>query len=224
MGASISPSGETWVPWKLSESYGATIFHLGCPAPRHEPVGTSCEAPHLAVLGFTQIWHLPPNKAMEQTGRGYDAYDLILANSTRKAPLPQVRVGPSLLLSLKSLKGWTGMSSRKPRVYFAFDNHDTQFGQSLGSWVDTDFKAQVRCVFYGDLYPNDECFDEGTSRTLKKLLLARRSARKLFAYGPMVDYFEHRNCIGFVRMGDSDHAGICWPRSIDHPAIVFAEQ
>ncbi|KAG2367846.1 glycoside hydrolase family 13 protein [Suillus spraguei] len=94
------------------------------------------------------------------------------------------------------------------------DNHDTQVGQSLESWVDTNFKAQAYalillrchgypCVFYGDLYPNDECFDEGTSRTLKQLLLARKS----FAYGPMVDYFEHRNCIGFVRMGDSDHAG-----------------
>ncbi|KAG1747247.1 glycoside hydrolase family 13 protein [Suillus paluster] len=94
------------------------------------------------------------------------------------------------------------------------DNHDTQVGQSLESWVDTNFKAQAYalillrchgypCVFYGDLYPNDECFDEGTSRTLKQLLLARKS----FAYGPMVDYFEHRNCIGFVRMGDSNHAG-----------------
>ncbi|KAG2147559.1 glycoside hydrolase family 13 protein [Suillus clintonianus] len=94
------------------------------------------------------------------------------------------------------------------------DNHDTQVGQSLESWVDTNFKAQAYaiillrchgypCVFYGDLYPNDECFDEGTSRILKQLLLARKS----FAYGPMVDYFDHRNCIGFVRMGDSDHAG-----------------
>lgn len=80
--------------------------------------------------------------------------------------------------------------------------------------MDTNFKAQAYalillrshgypCVFYGDLYPNDECFDAGISRTLKQLLLARKS----FAYGPMVDYFEHRNCIGFVRMGDSDHAG-----------------
>ncbi|KAG1750806.1 glycoside hydrolase family 13 protein [Suillus lakei] len=94
------------------------------------------------------------------------------------------------------------------------DNHDTQVGQSLESWVDINFKAQAYalillrchgypCVFYGDLYPNDECFDEGTSRTLKQLLLARKS----FAYGPMVDYFEHRNYIGFVRMGDSNHAG-----------------
>ncbi|OJA12415.1 hypothetical protein AZE42_03391 [Rhizopogon vesiculosus] len=96
------------------------------------------------------------------------------------------------------------------------DNHDTlqQVGQSLESWVGINFKSQAYalillrchgypCVFYGDLYPNDECYDEDTSRTLKQLLLARKS----FAYGPMVDYFEHRNCIGFVRMGDSDHAG-----------------
>jgi alpha-amylase len=64
-------------------------------------------------------------------------------------------------------------------------------------------RASCRCVFYGDLYPNDECYDEATSRTLKQLL----HVRKTFAYGPMVDYFEHRNCIGFVRIGNSNYAG-----------------
>jgi len=55
------------------------------------------EAPHLAALGFTQIWLPPPNKATRQVrvsgfndmfttlnrvkllqmGQGYDAYDLV---------------------------------------------------------------------------------------------------------------------------------------------------
>jgi hypothetical protein len=58
------------------------------------------------------------------------------------------------------------------------------------------------CVFYGDLYPNQQ-YDKGTSDGLRLLIEARRR----FAYGHTVDYFEDRNCIGFVRMGDGDHPG-----------------
>lgn len=59
------------------------------------------------------------------------------------------------------------------------------------------------CVFYGDLYPNQECYDHDTAVTLRKLVLAR----KRFAYGPLVDYFEHKNCIGFIRCGTQQHPG-----------------
>jgi len=94
------------------------------------------------------------------------------------------------------------------------DNHDTQVGQSLESWVDTNFKVQAYaltllrcdgfpCVFYGDLYPNDECFDQATSDKIKLLLKARQT----FAYGSSRDYFQYQNCIGFVRMGDSERPG-----------------
>ncbi|KAG7089580.1 hypothetical protein E1B28_011247 [Marasmius oreades] len=34
------------------------------------------EIPELARAGITQVWIPPPTKAMEQDGRGYDAYDL----------------------------------------------------------------------------------------------------------------------------------------------------
>ncbi|KAG6873929.1 hypothetical protein C0995_008968 [Termitomyces sp. Mi166 len=34
------------------------------------------ELPQLAKMGFTQLWLPPPNKAAENDGRGYDAYDL----------------------------------------------------------------------------------------------------------------------------------------------------
>ncbi|KIK90943.1 glycoside hydrolase family 13 protein [Paxillus rubicundulus Ve08.2h10] len=94
------------------------------------------------------------------------------------------------------------------------DNHDTQVGQSLESWVDTNFKIQAYalillrcdgfpCVFYGDLYPNEECFDQETAAKLGQLL----TIRQMFAHGAMKDYFEHRNCIGFVRMGDAGYPG-----------------
>src|ERR1700691_3769634 len=53
------------------------------------------------------------------------------------------------------------------------------------------------CVFYGDLYPNDECYDAPTAQGLQLLMRARKDS----AYGPLRDYFEYPSCIGFVRMG-----------------------
>jgi len=94
------------------------------------------------------------------------------------------------------------------------DNHDTVPGQSVQSWVEKRFKLQAYalillrgfghpCVFYGDLYPNRECYSEDTSEGLKMLM----HVRKEFAYGRTVDYFAHRNCIGFVRLGDDQGPG-----------------
>lgn len=58
-------------------------------------------------------------------------------------------------------------------------------------------------MFYGDLYPNDECYDERIAKRLDQLL----KARKQFAYGQTTDYFRYHNCIGFVRSGDEHHPG-----------------
>src|ERR1700760_4189517 len=59
------------------------------------------------------------------------------------------------------------------------------------------------CVFYGDMYPNPECYNENIARSLTLLI----EARKKFAYGPTVDYFLYKNCIGFVRLGDDARPG-----------------
>ena len=67
----------------------------------------------------------------------------------------------------------------------------------------TDERFFFSCVFYGDLYPNDECYDEPTAQGLRLLMRARKD----FAYGSSQDYFEHSSCIGFVRMGDTSRAG-----------------
>ncbi|GBE88371.1 glycoside hydrolase family 13 protein [Sparassis crispa] len=94
------------------------------------------------------------------------------------------------------------------------DNHEYQVGQSLESWVGSSFKLQAYalillwgeghpCIFYGDLYPNEECYDEVVAQGLRRLI----EARKKFAYGTKMDYFHDRNCVGFVRMGDSMHRG-----------------
>ena len=58
----------------------------------------------------------------------------------------------------------------------------------------------TRCVFYGDLYPNEECYDPGTAAGLRTLLKIRKNV----ASGPVTDYWEDRNYIGWVRRGQGD--------------------
>ncbi|KAJ3507016.1 hypothetical protein NLJ89_g6539 [Agrocybe chaxingu] len=97
----------------------------------------------------------------------------------------------------------------KPNDAVTFvDNHDTVEGQSLESWVGDNFKVQayaiillrgygLPCVFYGDLYPNRECYNENIARNITLLI----EARKNFAYGATEDYLADRNCIGFENAG-----------------------
>ncbi|MBE6950697.1 MAG: alpha-amylase [Ruminococcaceae bacterium] len=96
--------------------------------------------------------------------------------------------------------------SRNPEHTVTFvDNHDTQPGQALQSWVGECFKplayalillrqAGTPCVFYGDLYgiPHDGI---GPVGALEKLLLARKE----YAHGEQVDYFDHPNVIAWSR-------------------------
>lgn len=91
------------------------------------------------------------------------------------------------------------------------DNHDTQPGQALASWVDGWFKPLAYglillrgggcpCVFWGDLYgiPHDQI---GPVQELPLFL----KVRELFAWGELEDYFDNANVVGFVRRGDEAH-------------------
>lgn len=92
------------------------------------------------------------------------------------------------------------------------DNHDTQLGQALESWIPDWFKPQaytliclrkegIPCVFYGDYYGIAEKQVSPKSSYLDVIL----ETRKLYSYGEQVDYFEDPNLIGFVRKGDFEH-------------------
>ncbi|MCL2164492.1 MAG: alpha-amylase [Oscillospiraceae bacterium] len=92
------------------------------------------------------------------------------------------------------------------------DNHDTQPGQALESFVPAWFKPLAYalillrqegypCVFYGDYYgvPHDNIH---TGRDwLAPLLHARRKC----SYGVQNDYFDDPDLIGWTREGDDDH-------------------
>lgn len=93
------------------------------------------------------------------------------------------------------------------------DNHDTQAGQALESWVNDWFRPAAYgllllrafgypCVFWGDLVGIPEKQVDAVS-TLPLLLTLRR----LNAYGAERDYFDHPDVIGFTRSGDERHPG-----------------
>ncbi|HHT45330.1 MAG TPA: alpha-amylase [Fastidiosipila sp.] len=95
------------------------------------------------------------------------------------------------------------------------DNHDSQPGQALESFVDDWFKPLAYalillrhdgypCLFYGDYYGIEG--GEGKEDLLNHLLYARKEK----AYGPEEDYFFDENAIAFVRKGDMEvpHSGL----------------
>lgn len=92
------------------------------------------------------------------------------------------------------------------------DNHDSQPGQSLESWVEDWFKPMAYaiillrqegypCVFYGDYKGIPSAKIKSKKKELDKLLKLRR----LHAYGEQHDYFDDQNCIGWTREGDEEH-------------------
>ena len=96
--------------------------------------------------------------------------------------------------------------SREPGFAVTFvDNHDTQPGQALQSWVRSWFKplayalillrqAGTPCVFFGDLFGIDhDCIPPVSE--LEKLLMLRKDRN----WGEQRDYFDHPNVIGWTR-------------------------
>lgn len=91
------------------------------------------------------------------------------------------------------------------------DNHDTQPGQSLQSFVERWFKPAAYsiillrdegypCVFYGDFYgiPHDNIEPVKELKTILEL-------RKEKSYGEQHDYFDNQDYIGWTREGDNEH-------------------
>lgn len=107
------------------------------------------------------------------------------------------------------------LTQQRPGQAVAFvDNHDTQPGQALQSWVEGWFKPiayalillrgqGTPCVFYGDWcgVPHDHIDPVGGP------LLAMLRVRATRAYGPLHDYFDDPNVVGFTREGDDEHPG-----------------
>lgn len=96
------------------------------------------------------------------------------------------------------------------------DNHDTQPGQSLESWVDDWFKPLAYalillreegypCIFYGDYYGCDT--EQCKLLSHRHLIDIMLDARRKYVYGDQHDSFDHPNCIAWVRTGNEEHPG-----------------
>ena len=102
--------------------------------------------------------------------------------------------------------------SSKPELSVTFvDNHDTQYGQALESFVLEWFKPHAYalillrnegypCVFYGDYYgiKHNNLAPVKDLRTLIK-------AREYIAYGKLHDYFNDSKIVGWTLEGDDEH-------------------
>lgn len=97
------------------------------------------------------------------------------------------------------------------------DNHDSQPGEALESFVKDWFKQAAYalillrqdgfpCVFYGDYYgiEGDQPI-ESKQMAIDPLLYVR----KLKAYGQQDDYFDHPNVVGWVRRGYTEDKSGC---------------
>lgn len=98
------------------------------------------------------------------------------------------------------------------------ENHDTQAGQALESVIPPNFKplayaiillreSGYPCIFLGDLDGTHGDGDDQPSdppmSNLDKVIMGR----KHFAYGEQHDYWDHPQCVGWVRTGDEHHPG-----------------
>lgn len=101
-----------------------------------------------------------------------------------------------------------------PTIAVTFvDNHDSQPGQSLESFVEPWFKKIAYglillrkdgypCVFYGDYYGiSGENPIDGQKNMINQLL----NIRKNYAYGEEETYLENEKLIGWVRLGTDEH-------------------
>lgn len=101
-----------------------------------------------------------------------------------------------------------------PTIAVTFvDNHDSEPGQSLESFVEPWFKKIAYglillrkdgypCVFYGDYCKIGGEFNiEGQKDIIDNLMYIR----KHYAFGDQTDYMESENLIGWIRHGDDFH-------------------
>ena len=72
--------------------------------------------------------------------------------------------------------------------------------QAIGIWSYFLLKDGYPCLFYGDYYGV-----KGEKSPHTKIIDILLNARKKYAYGDQVDYFDHPSTVGFIRTGDGEH-------------------
>ncbi|MEG1472784.1 MAG: alpha-amylase [Christensenella sp.] len=115
---------------------------------------------------------------------------------------------------MRTIFDGTLVQDNPTRAVTFVDNHDTQPGQALESWVTDWFKPLAYalillrcggypCVFYGDYYGIEHSNISPKREWIDRLVAARRD----LAYGEQNDYFDNPNIVGWTREGDDEHEG-----------------
>ncbi len=110
---------------------------------------------------------------------------------------------------LKNIFKGTLVQSMPQMAVTFVDNHDSEPGQSLESFVEDWFKplayalillrkGGLPCVFYGDFYGIEKINFKGFRLLIERML----SIRKKYIYGIQNDYFNDRGLIGWTLEGD----------------------
>lgn len=106
------------------------------------------------------------------------------------------------------------------------DNHDSQPGQSLDSWVEDWFKEIAYslilfrkdgypCIFAGDYYGLK---GEIKKDPLKEMIDKMLYVRKKYSFGNQDDYFDNPQVVGWVRRTDADTSSLAVLISIGYMA------
>ena len=162
------------------------------------------------IYAVGEYWHSDAEVLvdyLERTGNAMNLFDVPLHFHFHR-----ISHGNGMY-DMRTLFDGTLVSTRAMQAVTFVDNHDTQPGQSLESWVDGWFKAAAYalillrkdgypCVFWGDLYgiPSRGI---GKVTELETLMRLRREC----AYGDQCDYFDHENIVGFTRQGIKSRPG-----------------
>ena len=112
---------------------------------------------------------------------------------------------------LRNIFNKTLVQENSSKAVTFVDNHDTQPGQALESFVENWFKqaayaiillrnAGYPCVFYGDYYGIPHS-NKGKVDNIETLIELRQEK----AYGKQNDYFDDQHIVGWTREGDEEH-------------------
>jgi alpha-amylase len=100
------------------------------------------------------------------------------------------------------------------------DNHDSQPGQSLQSWVQDWFKPLAYalvllrhegypCLFYGDYFGSaGDCNGNNKITSHRKIMDDFIQARQKHCFGELHDYFDHPQCVGWLWTGEEGHPDV----------------
>ena len=113
---------------------------------------------------------------------------------------------------MRNILNGTLVQANPTKAITFVDNHDTQPGQSLESWIPDWFKPLAYsiillrnqgtpCIFYGDYYgiPHNNIVSKSDFLNLALYI------RKKYSYGNLKDYFDNFNIIGWTLDGDEEH-------------------